>query len=169
MRNVDALVQPATNVTTGLPQNPLTNAFDQTRLFCKGDELNWRNSTPFRMLPAKQRLHAADLPGLQVCQRLIHQLQLFQANGVAQGLSHVVSCQHLLVHRIAIELEGVSTARLRAVHGNFHRFEQGMKVIAILGKTGDANGGGQRKFMPLQLIGLRQLQKQPAREMCGST
>ena len=66
---------PACSLSAGLAQRPLAYRHDEAGCFAGWDKIDRRNLAPLRMVPAQQRLAAADLIRLQVENWLVVQLE----------------------------------------------------------------------------------------------
>ena len=68
----------------GLPQHPLAERHDQPGLLGERNELGRRDHAALGMVPAQQRLEAADLVALEVDERLVVELELAVGERLAQ-------------------------------------------------------------------------------------
>ena len=82
-RHLD-IVRPAGGIGAGLPQHPFAERHDQPGFFRDRDEFGGRDHAADGMVPADQRLAAADFVRLQIQQRLVMQYELAVADRLAQ-------------------------------------------------------------------------------------
>src|SRR3954471_15766962 len=75
---------PIHGVGAGPFKNPLADPVDESNFFCNRYELTRRDQPLFRMTPARQRLHAAQLMRHEVDDWLVMDLQLVLRDGVAE-------------------------------------------------------------------------------------
>src|SRR6185312_2080887 len=78
------LARPVHRIAAGLPEHPIADRDNQADFLRHRDEIVRPDQTAFRMVPAYQRLEAADLAVRQVDQRLVIELEFAGQQRLAQ-------------------------------------------------------------------------------------
>ena len=138
----------------GLPDHPFAERDDKADLFRERNERRGRDQSVFGMIPADQRLKAADLAALQIHHRLVIQLELACGQRLAQILLHDAAGLHLLVHRGLEEAERAAAVALGAVQREIGIAQQLVRGQAVTGTDRDADAGANIGLMAVDVVGL---------------
>ena len=98
------------------------------------------------MLPTHQCFGTDNLAGMKIYLRLVVQDQLPGFNGATKLAFGFKTFERAPVHLCRVKMEGVAAGSLGLDHRRVGTFQQFVGALAILGKQGDANTGGQVQF-----------------------
>ena len=138
----DAGLAPAGQLGAALVQDEVGDLGDQAHLLGDPDELLRWDEPLHRVVPAAERLDVGDVAGLDVPDRLVHQAELGPGlERVRQEAAEHEQALHALVvlHRVDLHR---AAALLGQVHGDVGPLQQQGRVVAVLGRHGDAGAGG---------------------------
>src|SRR6185437_6320065 len=99
-----------------------------------------RNQPAVRRLPAHERLGPDHHPGLQVDDRLVHELELVGADRVAQAVTELGRLLDPGAHVGGVTLEATLAGVLGRVHGDVGVAQQAFQVVTGY-RRGDADAG----------------------------
>ena len=156
-RDVDGDMQmfrPLRRREAGLADHPFAERHDEADLFGERNEGRGRHHAALGMVPADQRLKAADLAALQVHHRLIVELELARGQRLAQVLLHDAAGLHLLVHVRLEEAERAAAVALGAVKREVRIAQQLVRGLAIARADRDADAGADAGLMAVDVVGL---------------
>ena len=139
-RDADRL-GPARGLRAGGAQHPLAERDDQAGLLGERDELAGRDQAALRMVPAHQRLEAADPAVLEANDRLVVQLEFGVGDGRAEiDLERVARLQPP-VHLPLEEPVGAAAVALGEIERHVGVLEQLIRAGAVGGRDRDADAG----------------------------
>src|SRR5690625_2042997 len=157
-----AQLAPAGGLLAHLPQQPVAQRDDQTRLLGDRNELLGRDFTEFDTVPAQQRLEADDLQTAQVNLRLVADRELTGAHRVAQAAFQLQLPVALLAHVIGRETEVVLAAGFHLIHGTVSELYERLRCLTVSREDADADAGAYCRAGTVQFDGPAQAGKQLA-------
>ena len=114
-------------------------------LFGKGDERLWGQDSECGVLPTHQRLHAEDLPGEQVGDRLVFEAELPGGDGDGQVGLQGRTVDHVVVHLGVEELVAGFSGAFGHVHGEVGLPEQFGGIAGLGASLGHADADGDNQ------------------------
>ena len=103
------------------------------------------------MIPAQQRLEAADAVGLEVEQRLVHQAELAARQGDLEPLLEHAAMLQRVVHAALEEVVVAAALALGAIERGIGVLEQRFDVVAVARRERDADRGADVDLVALDL------------------
>src|SRR5262249_32884173 len=152
-RQVDGephVLRPCLRVAAGLPQDPFADRDDEADLFGDRNETIWPEQPAVRMIPAYQRLDAADLSALHVDHGLVVQDELLLRQRFAQIDLQLAAQPRLGVHLGLVELVP-EPPRLRAIERQVRVLQKLDLARSVLGRERDADADADDDLMALDL------------------
>ncbi len=107
------------------------------------------------MVPAHQRLEAADLVAGEVDERLIVELEFAVEHRLAQVEFEAAARLHLRVHLRLEEVIGAAAFALGAIERHVGVAQELIGLAAVGGRNGDAEAGADDDLMAEHVEGLR--------------
>ena len=130
--HVDAVLRPRGHLRARGLDDPVAERVDQAEAFGERDEEVGADHAAHRMMPAQQRLDAADHVPARVDLRLIVQFELPAIDGLAQVVDEVELVGHVAVHVRLEQRVRPATGALRGLHGRVGLGQQ-TAAIAMIG------------------------------------
>ncbi|EKE16697.1 MAG: hypothetical protein ACD_10C00845G0001 [uncultured bacterium] len=112
----------------------MANRDDQSAVFRQRDKVRRQNLPQRRVMPAQQRFNADHFVTGQVNLRLVMEPKLGVFQGVAQIDLQAQPSFGIATHRFGEESVSIFAAALGVVHGGIGVSEQGIKILAVIGK-----------------------------------
>src|SRR5690625_3732863 len=157
-----AQLAPAGGLLAHLPQQPVAQRDDQTRLLGDRNELLGRDLTQLDTVPAQQRLEADDLQAAQVNLRLVADRELTGAHRVTQAPFQFQLPVALLAHVIGREAEVVLAPGFDLIHGTVSELYECLGCLTVSREDADADAGAYCRAGAVQFDGTAQARKQLA-------
>ncbi len=132
---------PFLELTASLTEHPLADGNDQSHIFCRRDEVERRNETALRMLPADQGLEPAQLFRLQINDRLIMNHKLLALDGAPQVGLHLQEIEGAGVQGLVKDLVPRFAERFGAIHRRVSITQGLIRLLIANGTEGDADAG----------------------------
>ncbi|RMS43781.1 hypothetical protein ALP65_04634 [Pseudomonas aeruginosa] len=154
----------AAQVAAGASQHPVVELVDHAVGFGQADESVRTEQALGRMAPAHQCLQLVYLAVGEGEDRLVVQLQLVVAQGLAQFLLHLQFLGRPHQQLPAEELRVVAPAGLGLVQGQAGVLQQLLALLAVVRVEADADAGGHHQGAPVQGDGFLHLLHQALRE-----
>ena len=142
---------PAGGFETGPVNHPRSDVDDQPGFLRDRDELLGRDAPVDGMPPRKQRLQAIYLP-VHADHRLIQQLEFLVFQRAAQRVFQAQTLQAGGVILGPEDLHVVLAAILGVVHREVRVAQQLCDGLAVTGKNGDADAGGDEQLVVFNLV-----------------
>ena len=147
-RSVGRLCHEPAAFAAALAQDPAADRHDQAGLLGQRDELVGADHAALGVVPAQQRLDAADRPVLQADDRLVEELELIGRQRALQVGAQLQALQHALVHLGLEEAVAALAVALGDVHRRVGVADQLVGVgHAVLGGDRDAEAAAQRELL----------------------
>ena len=162
------VLPPAGEDLAGAPKDPAAQGNDQAGLLGHVEELAGRHQAPLRVLPAHQRLEAAQATVGEPDQRLVVESELASLEPLAQVGLQVELVQRPGVHQVVEDLVPRLPVGLGLVHGQVGVAEQGAGVVGAAVTQGDADADRGEHLLASQPEGAHQLRLDPVREAGGA-
>ena len=141
VRDLQAAVEPEAVLRAGGFHHPVADLEDQAGLFGDGDEFAGGHHGAIAALPAQQRLDPREGAVIHPILRLVVQLQLMVAQGIAQLVGESEAVFLLLGHRFGKEDVVALTGALGHVSGRVSLLHQSEVIHAVAGKEADPDRG----------------------------
>ena len=147
-----ALGAPGRQLPAGFVEHPGAERFDHARLLGDRNELERRDHAALRMLPADQRLDAAQLAVAPIDLRLVVDLELpFEQRRMQIAFEQHALAGHL-VHARGEELEVVPPLLLGVIHRRVGVFHQGLAVVAVGRENADPDARRRVQRVPVDHV-----------------
>ena len=150
------LVRPRGGVAAGLPEHPFAERHDQPDFLGDRNEFVGTDQAALRMVPAQQRLEAADLAARKLDQRLIVELEFVGEQRLAQVELQPAALLHLRVHLRLEEMIGAAAVGLGAIERHVGVAQQLIGLVAVGRRHGNADAGADDDLMAVNLERLQQ-------------
>src|SRR6267378_174556 len=106
------------------------------------------------MIPAQQRLAAADTIVAEIDDRLVFDLELAVPERLAQVLLKLAARMHQRIHHRLEEAIGAAALRLGAVKREIGALEELIGVMTVIGRYRNPDAGADLDVVTIQIIGL---------------
>jgi len=138
----EALLLPAGGLGAELVEDPVAEGDDEAALFGDGDERGGRDETAFGMAEADEGFEGVELAADSV-ERLIVQLEAAIAERLADEYLHLIGFGGGLADLGGHAEVLIAAGALGAVHGGVGVAPESGVVVAVVGRDGDADAGGE--------------------------
>ena len=123
------------------PQYPLSDRHDQAGFFRKRDEFGGHDQAPLGMMPAQQRLKAADLAALEIDDRLVVEFELAIGKRAAHIPFEIAAGMHEFVQFGLEETERTAPAILGGVQREVRFLQDLIGIGSVARCDGNADAG----------------------------
>nr|WP_228430773.1 hypothetical protein [Baekduia soli] len=163
---VQPLAVPGVELGQGLVEHRQRQRRDEAGVLGDGDELVGGQQAVDGVVPAHERLDAADVAGAQLGLRLEEDLELAEVQAVAQLAGEAQARGRVALVALVVDLDAGAPA-LGHVHRDVGAAHERLDVGAVVGPGRDADAGLDAERDPLDLDGGGELDEQPPRQLHG--
>ena len=166
-RHAERVVTPGGELPARLAQDPRPDGDDEPVALGQRDEAQRRDDAEDRVVPAQERLDAADAAVVERDQRLVDEVQLAVVERVAQAALELETLHRTLAHRVVEDLAARLAHLLGAVHRRVGVAQQRVRIMLAGSAEADANTGGHVAALAVEherlVQGLGQAARHPER------
>ena len=120
------------------------------------------------MIPADQRLEAADFTRRGIDERLVVQLEFVPLDRIAQIELELVACARLFRHHVFEQPPGIAAFGLGLIEREIGALDELFRLLAVLRREHDADAGFDDGPVAVEIVGLADEAEQPVRQ-CDRT
>ena len=144
---------------TGHAQYERTELKDEAGILCQRNELLWRDSAPYRVVPARQGFIPEHL-AVRVDNGLIHHADFVAHQGQAQFRLEPVAFRDGGLHGRIKKAQKIASVRFGLVHGQISTFQQFVTIGISAAEQSGPDTGCAVVFVAIQVIRLVQCHQQ---------